>query len=68
MSNISEDLNAEYLPTCTYLNRIKGVSYLHEYEWNEQFKKDLMEEYPFIDDVTDAPSWNLEAIELQHFY
>jgi len=38
-----------------YLNQIKGILYIYEYEFNEQFKKDLMEEYSFIDDVTDAP-------------
>jgi len=38
-----------------YLNQIKGILYIYEYEFNEQFKKDLIEEYPFIEDVADAP-------------
>jgi len=38
-----------------YLNQIKKILYIYEYEFNEQSGKNLMEEYPFIVDVTDAP-------------
>ena len=31
-----------------YLNKVQGVIYIYEYEFNEQFRKDLMNEYPFI--------------------
>jgi len=38
-----------------YLNYIKGILYIHYYEINEEFKEDLMNEYCFIEDVTEAP-------------
>jgi len=38
-----------------YLNHIKGILYIYEYEFNEEFKEDLMNEYHFIEDVTEAP-------------
>ena len=37
-----------------YLSQIQGVVYIYEYEFNEQFRKDLLYEYPFIRDVVDA--------------
>jgi len=42
-----------------YLNQIKGTLYIYQYDFNEQFKKDLIEEYRFIDDATDAPFMNI---------
>jgi len=39
-----------------YLSQIQGVIYIHEYEFNEQFRKDLIKEYPFTSHVIDATS------------
>ena len=37
-----------------YLNQIKGVLYIYEYEFNEQFEDDLKGEYLLIEEVIEA--------------
>jgi len=37
-----------------YLNAVHGIIYIYDYEFNEQFRRDLINEYPFIRDVKDA--------------
>jgi len=49
-----------------YLKQIKGILYVYEYEFNEQFKKDLVEEPPSLMMSPTLTSWNLETNKLQH--
>ena len=37
-----------------YLNGVQGVIYIYEYEFNEQFRRDIIKEYPFIRNVFNA--------------
>ena len=37
-----------------YLNQIKGVLYIYEYEFNDQFGEHLKMEYPFVEEVIEA--------------
>jgi len=48
-----DDVNCKISPH-KYLNKVHGVIYIYEYEFNEQFRKYLMNEYPFIRNVIDA--------------
>ena len=41
-----------------YLNHVNGVIDIHWYDFNERFKEDLLEEYPFIEDAIDASFYN----------
>ena len=53
-----------------YLNQIEGILYTNEYDFNEQFKNNLMEDYSSIDDVTDVYTvpGSRETNKTQHSY